>query len=189
MGKFNIDRPKYHGGQLEGTTVMRLFQNAESIFGEMKQHLINVPTKACDKAEVNDMIKRYIELSTLLDGLFSLARTPSGQASEDICEKTEKTVQAVMVKWRELRLSTNMLKIHGIEDHLVNQMRKFNGIGCFIEDFIEQAHQFGMKDEKRTANMRDRKKAAHSHLSFEVASQNMMLLLKNNQFKLDLGVI
>ena len=157
LRKFNIDRAKYYGGQLEGTTVMRLFQNADSIFGEMKQHLIDVPTKACDEVEVNDMIKRYIELSTLLDGLFSLARTPSGQASEGICEKTEKTVQAVMVKWRELRLSTNMLKIHGIEDHLVNQMRKFNGIGCFIEDFIEQAHQFGMKDEKRTANMRQKK--------------------------------
>ena len=81
-----------------------------------------------------------------------------------------------MVKWRELRLSTNMLKIHGIEDHLVNQMRKFNGIGCFIEDFIEQAHQFGMKDEKRTANMRDRKKAAYSHSSFEVASQNIYVI-------------
>ena len=139
----------------------------------MKQHLIDVPTKACDEVEVNDMINRYIELSTLLDGLFSLARTPSGQASEGICEKTEKTVQAVMVKWRELRLSTNMLKIHGIEDRLVNQMRKFNGIGCFIEDFIEQAHQFGMKDKKRTANMRDREKAAYSHSSFEVASQNV----------------
>ena len=87
LRKYNIDRAKYHGGQLEGTTVMRLFQNAESIFGEMKQHLIDVPTKACDKVEVNDMIKRYIELSTLLDGLFSLARTPSGEASEDICEK------------------------------------------------------------------------------------------------------
>ena len=53
-----------------------------------------------------------------------------------------------MVKWRDLRLSTDMLKIHGIEDDLVNQMRLFTGIGCFIEDFIEQAHQSGMKDKK-----------------------------------------
>ena len=39
--------------------------------------------------------------------------------------KEQKTyVEAVMVTWRDIRLSTNMLKIHGIEDHLVNQMKK-----------------------------------------------------------------
>ena len=35
-----------------------------------------------------------------------------------------------------------MPKIHGIEDHLLDQIIKYNGIGCFIEDFIEQAHQY-----------------------------------------------
>ena len=48
-----------------------------------------------------------------------------------------------------------MIKNHGIEDHLLDQIKKHIGISCFIEDFIEQAHQFGMLDEKRTANMRD----------------------------------
>ena len=61
-----------------------------------------------------------------------------------------------------------MLKIHGIEDHLVPQMETFKGIGCFIE----QAHQSGMKDEKRTANMRDRKCTAYAHSSWEQASQH-----------------
>ena len=65
-----------------------------------------------------------------------------------------------------------MLKIHGIEDHLVDQMRQFNGIVCFLEDFVEQAHQFGMKDEKRTANMPDRSRKYNSHSLLEVASQN-----------------
>jgi hypothetical protein len=37
-------------------------------------------------------------------------------------------------------------------------------MGDLLEDFIEQAHQFGMKGEKRTANMRDRARAANSHL-------------------------
>ena len=63
-----------------------------------------------------------------------------------------------MTCWRNLRLSTKMVKIHGIEDHLLDQIKDYGGIGDFIEDFIEQAHQFGMVDEKRIANMRDRKK-------------------------------
>lgn len=151
-----INRAKYHGGQLEGTTVMRLFQNATVIFGSIKKYLINVRGKTCDDNEVNVMIEQYVELCTLFDGLFSKARTPSGEATEVLCDLTEKYVRAVMVKWRDLRLSTDMLKIHGIEDHLVKQMRDFDGIGCFLEDFVEQAHQFGMRDEKRTANMTDK---------------------------------
>ena len=64
-----------------------------------------------------------------------------------------------MICWRNLRLSTKMVKIHGIEDHLWDQIKKYNGLGCFIKDFIEQAQQFGMLDQKRTSNMRDRIKA------------------------------
>ena len=52
-----------------------------------------------------------------------------------------------------------MVKIHVIEDHLLDQIKKYNGTRCFIESFIEQARQFEMIDEKRTANIRDRVKA------------------------------
>ena len=45
-----------------------------------------------------------------------------------------------------------MIKIHGVEDHLFDQIKYYNGIGCFIRDFIEQAHQFGNLDESRTVN-------------------------------------
>ena len=58
---------------------------------------------------------------------------------------------------KNLRLSTKMITIHGVEDHLFEQIEKFNVIGCFIEDAIEQAHQFRTLDEKRTGKMRDRK--------------------------------
>ena len=36
-------------------------------------------------------------------------------------------------------------------------------LAIFIEYFIEQAHQFGMLDEKRTGKMIDRKKAFVHH--------------------------
>ena len=49
---------------------------------------------------------------------------------------------------RNLRLSTKMVKIHGIWDHLLNQPMKYNGRECFIEDYIEQAHQIRIFDEK-----------------------------------------
>ena len=43
-----------------------------------------------------------------------------------------------------------MPKIYGIENHLLDHIKKYNVIGCFIEDFIDQARQFLMNDEKRT---------------------------------------
>ena len=64
-----------------------------------------------------------------------------------------------------------MPKIHALEDHLIASMEQWNGIGDFLEDFIEQAHQFGMKEEKRTANMRDRVRAANSHSKWEWADK------------------
>ena len=36
-----------------------------------------------------------------------------------------------------LRLSIKMIKIHRIEDHVLNQIIKYNGIEYCIEDFIE----------------------------------------------------
>ncbi len=51
-------------------------------------------------------------------------------------------------------------------------MKKWKGIGCFIEDFIEQAHQFGSKDELRTMNMADKVIAAHSHAAWEQMAMN-----------------
>ena len=49
-------------------------------------------------------------------------------------------------------------KFHGIEDHLLDQIKTYNGIRYFIEDFIEQTYRFSILDGKRIANMRDRKK-------------------------------
>jgi hypothetical protein len=40
-----------------------------------------------------------------------------------------------------LRLSMKMPKIHALEDHLIATMEQWNGIGDFLEDFIEQANQ------------------------------------------------
>ena len=57
-----INRAKYHGGQLEGTTVMKLFQKADVIFESIKQLYFEVSKRLCDDHEVIDMIERYVEL-------------------------------------------------------------------------------------------------------------------------------
>ena len=83
-----------------------------------------------------------------------------------------------MLCWRNLRFSSKIPTIHGIEDHLLDQIIKYNEIGCFIEDFIDQAHQYGMLEEKKSANMRDREKAAHNHSKIETIRNNGKVINK-----------
>jgi hypothetical protein len=64
-----------------------------------------------------------------------------------------------------------LVPIHGLPDHLIASVEQCNGIGDFLEDFIEQAHQFGIEEEKQAANMRDRVRAANSHLKWEWADK------------------
>ena len=106
--------------------------------------------------EVNDVTERYIEICALFDTLFSLSRTVCGKITGEIIETLRIIIQKIMLCWRNLRFSSNMPKIHGIEDHLLDQIIKYNGIGYFIEDFIEQVHEYGMLEERKLANMRDR---------------------------------
>ena len=66
-----------------------MFQNADEIFDDINQCLIQMPVKVCDSNAVNDTIKRYVKLCILFDGLFSTDRTPSREATDDICELVE----------------------------------------------------------------------------------------------------
>ena len=89
-----------------------------------------------------------------------------------------------MICWRNLRVSTKMVNIHGVEDHLLDQIKEYNGIWCFVEDFIEQSYPFGMLDEKRTTNMRHRVKASFNHSKMESFSNNGEVKVKIKQVRM-----
>ena len=134
--------------------------------------------------KIKDYIMSYIKIYTLLDSLFSLLRTLTETNTTKIIEKLEIVIDKTMICWRNLRLSTKMVNIHGIEDHLLDQIKTYNGIRCFIEDFIEQTHQFGMIDEKRTTNMRYREKAVHNHFKNKSISNNGEVKFKIEQVRM-----
>ena len=60
------------------------------------------------------------------------------------------------------------MKAHVIEDQAIDQMERLNGFGDFTEAFVEQAHQWGEGEERRTHGLRDRGKAANAHSKWEV---------------------
>jgi hypothetical protein len=100
-----------------------------------------------------------------------MARMPTGELTEAILEETKQYLHMTMLMWRDIVLSIKMPKIHGLEDHLIAMMEQWNGIDDYLEDFIEQAHQFGMKEEKSTASMRDGVRVENSNSKWEWADK------------------
>ena len=101
-----------------------------------------------------------IDLGLLLDGVFSLGRTKCGKLTEEIISLQRRMIKATIKLWKYLRFLMMAPKIHGIDDHLLEQMIRWDGIGEYAEDFIKQAHQFGVKEELRTRGMFSKTKTA-----------------------------
>jgi hypothetical protein len=72
-----------------------------------------------------------------------------------------------MKLWREMELSTEAPKPHAIENHLVDQVVQFNGIGDLGEDFVEQSHQTWIRDHGRMQMLKDREEVANIHCRWE----------------------
>ena len=66
---------------------------------------------------------RYIEICTLFESLFSLSRNLTGKITSDIIDKLEIVLDKTMLCWRNFRLLSKMVKIHGIEDNLLDQIK------------------------------------------------------------------
>ena len=111
---FGIDKARYHGGALEGNSIQKLFQNANEMF---KQFLIEIKTIISDEKDVlilNNQINRYMEICILFDTLFSIARTPCGEVDDSKLNNLNEIITLCMLKWRNLRLSMKMIKVHEI---------------------------------------------------------------------------
>ena len=113
---------------MERTSIARLFQKSNQLFTKFKIEINKILTEEDQIKEVNDVTKRYIEICTLFERLFSLSRTVYGNMTREIIEKLKDIIQKVMLCWRNLRFSSKMLKIHGIENHFFDRVIKYNGI-------------------------------------------------------------
>jgi hypothetical protein len=80
-------------------------------------------------------------------------------------------VKHALCIWRALGLPVTP-KVHCIEDHLVDIVRYFGGVGDIGEDEGERAHQTGHKEKARTGALRDPNKKALSRAQTEYMRMN-----------------
>ena len=79
-------------------------------------------------------------------------------------------------------------KIHLVEDHMIVQMVKWCGFGNFAEDFVEQGHQFGVKDESRTRGLtRSKAFKSHSRWKWQCSRQEVMIARMSMKLKICRG--
>ena len=79
---YGIDKTRYHGGTLEGTSIQKLLQNTNGIFTDFKEEIMKTITEKSTSKIVDNKVSHYIKTYTLFDSLFSLSRTPCGEMND-----------------------------------------------------------------------------------------------------------
>ncbi len=144
LRRHNIEKPYCHGGKYNSTAMVTFMTNSSLIMDDLQEMLLSLPQHGrCANEEVQEVTSKYKNILHVFDGLFCLARTPSGLVTEEHIAKLQRFVVEGMKLWREMELSTEAPKPHAIEYHWIDQMIQFNGIGNLGEDFVEQSHQDG----------------------------------------------
>jgi uncharacterized coiled-coil DUF342 family protein len=172
LRKHGVDKASYHGGDYTGVAILEFMQKLSEIFDEMEVLLISESTETtAPESEINTYISRYRTLFVLMDDMFSLARTPSEKLNEQIYSRLEKVICHVKCQWTSLGLSLLGIKTHIMFNHLIQQMRRHNGIAEYMEDFVELCHQMVKRYAAQT-KIRDQLKAARAQCRMEELKLN-----------------
>ncbi len=141
-----------------------MLSDEQKVLDAVKHFLLTTVPEAmrCSDDEVIKHMVFYVDFFTIFDGVFSNSHIAVGNLSEVKEEETYKGIALGLKMWRDLDMSV-LPKLHVLEDHLYSQLSLFKGLGDYTEDFVEQAHQVGMREEARTFAMKDRNRIAEIH--------------------------
>jgi hypothetical protein len=162
-----IEKPYYHGGLYNRKAMNKLMTNSQKIMEEINVMLMEIPTEdRCSDEEVLETMGWFTNILSVFDGLFSLARTPSGLIGEEDINKLQDLVTLALQLWRGLDMSVTP-KVHAIKDHLVHEIMRFKRIGDLGEDFVERSHQDGIRQQSQSKNAKKRVDEANQHCRCE----------------------
>mmetsp|Transcript_26182 Transcript_26182/g.38989 ORF Transcript_26182/g.38989 Transcript_26182/m.38989 type:complete len:280 (-) Transcript_26182:4-843(-) len=170
LQEFGVCMGQYHGRDLEGPAVRRVLANAREIFSRITLVLCEHCSDDM-KDEIISMCGHYRTLFELLEGATHFLRKPNGSITDEDIEKFKEFVAAVMQKWRALSLSVTV-KAHVLETHALYQMEQYHGVGDFIEEFLEQLHQYTKRHKQRLGCLSDFKKECDAIAKIKAIESN-----------------
>jgi hypothetical protein len=183
----HIAKPYYHGGKYHGKAMVCLMDKSQIIMEDIKNMLVNVhdgfqgnalnQTELCSQQEIIEWCDKFKDLLKVFDSMFSQAHAFSGMFDPEQTEHLKKSVETAMGLWRGTGQSISP-KVHAIEDHLVEQILRLQGIGDLCEDFVEQLHQERIIEEVQSKCTKSREIASiqqcrkeHKRLNPDVISK------------------
>ena len=99
----------------------------------------NVP---CTQLELDSKLESYADLFQALDVTFSRLRTI--YPTDDECDGLDLALRVLKRIWTTMAFSVTP-KAHILFEHSSGQFRSFQGLVDKGEDFVEKAHQHGMR--------------------------------------------
>ena len=155
LQKYGIERSAYHGGQINGVHVRILMACCEDFMADVKDFLIaelnpEDTENSFGENEIEELCGDCESYLGLWDAAFAIVH------KQDPTEVDCKTAQVCIDKAMELhrKLNFNVTpKTHGMEKHVVDQMRKFaGGLAKLIEHWVEHYHQIGHRYDMKWIN-------------------------------------
>jgi len=153
-----VIRGAYHGGDLTGGAVKKLMEHSGEIFRSLEVYLLPLARGKRVQRDLVDELAERIRVTqvclTSFDGLYSRLRCGS---IDDVgfLDDIKEFLKAALQSWRLLGLSISP-KVHLLEDHVIDFVQREGGLSHHDEEFVERAHQKGLKFNQMTRrNMRD----------------------------------
>ena len=149
--------------------------SARLIYDELKafllQRLEEDGASARRKREVRKRCDIVAKCLLLFDGFLSILRTEHKDLTPALIAKAREYARKALAVWRILKLSVTP-KCHGSEDHACDQLEFLWGLADFCEDWVEQLHQLGLKNNRRTKVIRNRERKYELYTKWEQLSGN-----------------
>ena len=124
LKEHKIVRASYHGGDFNGVNIITLMQESQDIMDEIKVEMVT--QKPTMEVEINKLCVEVRKALVLWDDVFSKANTKYESTDADwvkeYCDEAAKSVKLAMFQMRLMGFSITP-KLHGLECHLVHQMR------------------------------------------------------------------
>ena len=176
LEKYGIVRSAYHSGQINGVGIKLLMDNAGSIMAEVEQIMLDMlPSNESPTAEkVKKTCTALKHFFILWDDSFSAVH--KADPTEQDCLDAQEKIDRAMKQMRSMGMAVTP-KAHGMEDHVVNQMRSTpGGIVRMIEHWVERYHQVGFRYDDKWQNLKgeERKAKVRSHREHIAANADVI---------------
>jgi hypothetical protein len=172
---WNIKRPSWHGGDILGNECRKLMAWARLIFDQIKGFLLaKLEEDGGTQRRKREVVKRcdiVAKALLLFDGFLSILRTPHQNLTPQLIAKARRFAEKALAVWRILELSVTP-KAHAGEAHACDQLEFLKGLADFCEDWVEQLHQLGLKNNRRTKTIRNRDRKYRLYAKWEQLSGN-----------------